>query len=70
MTLLRSFDTDAWHDNPTAYLAEGQTLAARYAHERKQNLIPVQIAPGKEIIIQHTVRYTATNPARFEKLWR
>lgn len=20
--------------------------------------------------IQHTVRYTATNPARFEKLWR
>jgi type 1 fimbriae regulatory protein FimB len=21
-------------------------------------------------IIQHTVRYTATNPARFEKLWR
>jgi len=21
-------------------------------------------------IIQHTVRYTATNPAQFEKLWR
>jgi type 1 fimbriae regulatory protein FimB len=20
--------------------------------------------------IQHTIRYTATNPARFEKLWR
>lgn len=49
LTLLRSFDTEAWHDNLTAYLAEGQTLAARYAHERKQNLIPVQIAPGQEI---------------------
>jgi hypothetical protein len=49
LALLRSFDTDAWHDKLTAYLAESQTLAAQYAHERKQNLIPVQIAPGKEI---------------------
>jgi len=49
LTLLRSFDTRAWHKNLTAYLAERQTLAARYARERKQNLIPVQIAPGQKI---------------------
>ena len=24
LTLLRKFDTDAWHDNLTAYLAESQ----------------------------------------------
>lgn len=49
LKLLRSFDTKEWHDNLTAYLAEHQTLAAQYAHDRKQNLIPVQIAPGQEI---------------------
>ncbi len=37
------------HDNLTAYQAKRQTLAARYAQERKQNLIPVQVAPGKKI---------------------
>jgi len=51
LAVLRSFDTPEWHDKLTAYLAERQTLAARYAHERKQNLIPVQIAPGKEITL-------------------
>jgi hypothetical protein len=51
LALLRSFDTKAWHDNLTTYLAKQQTLAAQYAHERKQNLVPVQIAPGKEIVL-------------------
>jgi hypothetical protein len=49
LTLLRSFDTPGWHKELTAYLAEGPTLAARYAQERKQNLIPVHIAPGQKI---------------------
>jgi hypothetical protein len=49
LALLRSFDTNAWHDNLTAYLAQRQSLAARYAYERKQNLIPVKIAPRQEI---------------------
>jgi BsuBI/PstI restriction endonuclease domain/BsuBI/PstI restriction endonuclease HTH domain len=49
LTLLRSFDSKAWHAKLTAYVAQQQTLAARYAHERKQNLIPVKISPGKEI---------------------
>jgi len=47
--LLRSFDTKPWHRKLTAYLVGRQTLAARYAKERKQNLIPVKIAPGKKI---------------------
>lgn len=51
LALLRSFGTPAWHDNLTAYLAGRQTLAAQYAHERKQNLVPVKIAPGKEITL-------------------
>lgn len=48
LALLRSYGTRAWHDNLPAYLAERETLAARYAHERAQNRIPVQIAPGKK----------------------
>lgn len=49
LTLLRSFDTRAWHKNLTAYLVERQTLVARYARERKQDLVPVQIEPGQKI---------------------
>jgi hypothetical protein len=49
LDLLRSFGTTAWSDNLTAYLAQRETLAARYANERKQNLVPVLIAPGKII---------------------
>jgi BsuBI/PstI restriction endonuclease domain/BsuBI/PstI restriction endonuclease HTH domain len=51
LALLHSFDTDAWRHNLTAYLLERQTLAARYAKERKQRLIPVKIAPGKAIAL-------------------
>lgn len=32
-------------------MAERETLAARYAQARAQNMIPVQIAPGREIKI-------------------
>jgi hypothetical protein len=49
LALLRSFDTKLWHKNLTAFLAGGQTLAERYAQERMQNLVPVQIAPGQRI---------------------
>ena len=49
LELLKSFDTKKWHDNLTTYLTTSKTLAARYANERKQNLIPVQIAPGQKI---------------------
>jgi len=35
----------------TTYLAERDTLVARYANEREQNRIPVEIAPGKKITL-------------------
>ena len=49
LELLRSFGTKAWHDKLTDYLAQRETLSAKYAKERQQNRIPVQIAPGKNI---------------------
>jgi hypothetical protein len=49
LALLRSFETKAWRKKLTVHLAERQTLTARYARERRQNLVPVQIAPGQEI---------------------
>jgi hypothetical protein len=51
LALLRTFGTSAWHDSLTAYLAERETLVARYAKEREQNLIPVEIAPGQQITL-------------------
>ncbi len=49
LALLRKFNTKRWHDGLSAHLAEHQTLSSRYAHERKQNLVPVTIAPGRKI---------------------
>lgn len=49
LALLRTFGTPQWRDNLTAYLAKRETLTAKYAKERQQNRIPVQIAPGKQI---------------------
>ncbi len=51
LRLARSFGTRRWHRNLTAYLVERQTLAIRYARERKQNLVPVRIEPGKKIAL-------------------
>ncbi len=49
LTLLRSFGTPEWHDNLATYLSMSKTLANKYAMDRKQNRIPMQIAPGKKI---------------------
>lgn len=51
LALLRTFGTQEWHDSLTAYLAERETLVVRYAMEREQNRIPVEIAPGKQITL-------------------
>ena len=51
LVLLRTFGTPAWHESLAAYLAERETLVSRYAMEREQNRIPVEIAPGKEITL-------------------
>ncbi|WP_008313618.1 BsuBI/PstI family type II restriction endonuclease [Leptolyngbya sp. PCC 6406] len=51
LTLIRTFGTLAWHDTLIAYLAERETLVARYAKVRKHKRIPVKVAPGKEITL-------------------
>lgn len=51
LALLRTLDTPQWQDNLTAYLTGRETLVARYAKERIQNRIPVEIAPGKRITL-------------------
>lgn len=51
LKLLRAFDTPRWHDKLTAYLAKRETLVAHYANARKQNRVPVEIAPGKKITL-------------------
>ncbi|MEZ5449798.1 MAG: BsuBI/PstI family type II restriction endonuclease [Thiolinea sp.] len=49
LELLRTFGTTSWHENLATYLAERETLVARYAKERDQMLVPVEIAPGKTV---------------------
>jgi len=51
LSLIRTFDTPAWHDNLAAYLAGRETLVERYAKEREQNRIPVEVAPGQKITL-------------------
>ncbi len=51
LILLRTFGAEAWSDALTFYLAKQETLVARYAKEREQNRIPVEIAPGKAITL-------------------
>jgi hypothetical protein len=49
LKLLRSFRTPEWHGLLTTYLAENQSLVAKYARERNQKLVAVEIADGKTI---------------------
>lgn len=51
LALVRNFDTPSWSDKLAAYLAGRETLTTKYARERAQNRIPVQIAPSKEITL-------------------
>ena len=51
MDLLRSFNTRKWRDNLTDFLSQRETLAEKYANEREQKRVPVQIAKGKRITL-------------------
>ncbi|MGA9070364.1 MAG: BsuBI/PstI family type II restriction endonuclease [Terracidiphilus sp.] len=51
LELLRYFGKKKWTSKLAAYLSEHKTLIAQYAKERKYNLIPVVIAPGKTIAL-------------------
>lgn len=51
LTLVRTYGTRKWHDHLTQYLTDRETLIARYAMEREQHRIPIEIAPGKQITL-------------------
>lgn len=51
LQLLRTFGSELWHANLEAYLAEQETLRARYAKEREQIRVPVKITQDREITL-------------------
>lgn len=51
LELIKKYGTIEWDLALTEYLEGRMTLIEKYAKERAQNKIPVQIAPGKEILI-------------------
>lgn len=51
LTLLKTYGAKSWDESLKHYLSLRETLAARYAKARQQELVPVHIANGKEIEI-------------------
>lgn len=51
LALLQAYGSAGWEEKLKAYLGEQSTLSARYARERKQTRIPVQIASGQQITL-------------------
>ncbi|MDC3424254.1 restriction endonuclease [Aquibacillus sp. 3ASR75-11] len=51
LNLLKKYDNPEWNSALEDYLKHRQTLVERYAKEREQQKIPVQITEGKEIFI-------------------
>lgn len=51
LNLIKKYNTPEWDSALETYLSNRQTLVERYAKEREQQKIPVQIAEGKEIYI-------------------
>lgn len=51
LKLFRCYGGTDWDDMLKSFLIENKTLAAKYARERKQKLIPVKISPDEEITI-------------------
>jgi hypothetical protein len=51
LALLKTFGTKEWEPSLKHYLSTNKTLSEIYAKARVQKLIPVRIAPGKEIKI-------------------
>ena len=49
LALIRQYRTKGWADAVKSYLGVRDTLSARYAMEREQNRVPVQIADGRRI---------------------
>lgn len=60
LALLRTFGTRKWYAHLSAYLAGRETLADRYAKEREQHRIPVEIVPGQQITLSPGEHSTLT----------
>jgi adenine-specific DNA-methyltransferase len=50
-TVIMTFGTDRWQATLDTYLEGQETLAAKWAKHREMQMIPVQIAVGKEITL-------------------
>jgi hypothetical protein len=58
LALLRNYRAQDWSTRLSQHLAEQETLTARYAQAREQNLVPLQVAPGKTVLLspgEHSV---------------
>ncbi len=51
LELLQTFGSNDWQQNLETYLESIETLKERYARERAMKQIPVQIAPGKTLML-------------------
>jgi len=51
LNLIHSFGSELWGDKLKEYLAQSESLIFKYAKEREQQRIPVQIASDKEITL-------------------
>lgn len=51
LALLQAYGSAGWEEKLKVYLGEQSTLSARYAREREQTRIPVQIASGQQITL-------------------
>ena len=51
LELIQSYGTNDWEDKLEAYLKLRETLVARYAKEREQNLVPVRTSDGIELAL-------------------
>jgi BsuBI/PstI restriction endonuclease domain/BsuBI/PstI restriction endonuclease HTH domain len=51
LNLMHSFGSELWGDKLKEYLAQSESLIFKYAKEREQQRIPVQIASGKAITL-------------------
>lgn len=51
LSLLRTYGSSVWKKSLVEYLKTRETLVARYARERNQNLIPVNISSGETITL-------------------
>ena len=50
--------------------AEGRRPLSAVKRRMIESSVKIAATLPDEVLFQHTVRYTATNPARFERLWR